>query len=396
MDQGIIVAMKRLYRRRFLEQVMVEIDEEDRDVGQLTLDNLRKYGEDVGTLTDNTLYAVGQTAWAGHNIASLGVKGVAKRVAKDTGKALVLQHDEKKGAVDVEEAEEATETAVKKNDAEQVPVRPIRAKKPHPLRVYPSRQLMVQKEEMRHFYPTSFDGVGMTNLSGHGSRQLSQRGRSGRGISVLLLHIQSGTPSAHHRCVPSQHDPSSHTLASVSVAQTLTDPSRQSPHTLASVSVAQTLTDPSWQSPHTLASSPHTLASVSVAQTLTDPSWQSPHTLASGSVAQTLSDPSWQSPHTLASSPHTLASGSVAQTLSDPSWQSPHTLASGSVAQTLSDPSRQSPHTLASDVHVVEAPPQRIIVTLFHGHAHHPQASTYLRVYLGQPRSPAAPLRSQS
>ncbi|KAG0726965.1 Tigger transposable element-derived protein 7 [Chionoecetes opilio] len=43
MDQGIIMAMKRLYRRRFLEQVMVVIDEEDRDVGQLTLDNLRKY-----------------------------------------------------------------------------------------------------------------------------------------------------------------------------------------------------------------------------------------------------------------------------------------------------------------------------------------------------------------
>ncbi|KAG0729699.1 Tigger transposable element-derived protein 7 [Chionoecetes opilio] len=43
MDQGIIVAMKRLYRRRFLEQVMVVIGEEDSDVGQLTLDNLRKY-----------------------------------------------------------------------------------------------------------------------------------------------------------------------------------------------------------------------------------------------------------------------------------------------------------------------------------------------------------------
>ncbi|KAG0720049.1 Tigger transposable element-derived protein 7 [Chionoecetes opilio] len=43
MDQGILVAMKRLYRQRFLEQVMVVIDEEDRYVGQLTLDNLRKY-----------------------------------------------------------------------------------------------------------------------------------------------------------------------------------------------------------------------------------------------------------------------------------------------------------------------------------------------------------------
>lgn len=96
-----------------------------------------RYGEEVGSLTDNTLYAVGQTAWAGHNIASLGVKGVAKRVAKDTGKAIVLQHEEKKKtAQDVEEAEEAMEEETVKEgeqDGEQPPVRPIREKKHHPL-----------------------------------------------------------------------------------------------------------------------------------------------------------------------------------------------------------------------------------------------------------------------
>lgn len=96
-----------------------------------------RYGEDVGSLTDNTLYAVGQTAWAGHNIASLGVKGVAKRVAKDTGKALVLQHEEKKkSGQEVEEAEEAMEeepVKEKEEDGEQPPVRPVREKKPHPL-----------------------------------------------------------------------------------------------------------------------------------------------------------------------------------------------------------------------------------------------------------------------
>lgn len=96
-----------------------------------------RYGEEVGSLTDNTLYAVGQTAWAGHNIASLGVKGVAKRVAKDTGKALVLQHEEKKKAVQgVEEAEEAMEQDTEKEenqDTEKPPVKPIREKKPQPL-----------------------------------------------------------------------------------------------------------------------------------------------------------------------------------------------------------------------------------------------------------------------
>ncbi|KAK8401375.1 hypothetical protein O3P69_002857 [Scylla paramamosain] len=92
-----------------------------------------KYGEDVGALTDNTLYAVGQTAWAGHNIASLGVKGVAKRVAKDTGTALVLQHEEKKASTqEVEEAEEAMEDD-EKDDTKEHPVRPIREKKKPPL-----------------------------------------------------------------------------------------------------------------------------------------------------------------------------------------------------------------------------------------------------------------------
>lgn len=96
-----------------------------------------RYGEEAGTLTDNTLYAVGQTAWAGHNIASLGVKGVAKRAAKDTGKALVIQHEEKKkSGQGVEEAEEAMEEDKGKEeeqDIEQAPVKPIRVKKAHPL-----------------------------------------------------------------------------------------------------------------------------------------------------------------------------------------------------------------------------------------------------------------------
>ena len=110
-------------------------------VKTVDIDNVRsqlnfvivRYGEDVGALTDNSLYAVGQTVWAGHNIACLGVKGVAKRVAKDTGKALVHQHEEKKAATQtVEEAEEAKEDA-EKDGGEELPVRPVREKKKHPL-----------------------------------------------------------------------------------------------------------------------------------------------------------------------------------------------------------------------------------------------------------------------
>ena len=61
-------------------------------------DNIR-YGSEAGELTDNTMYAVGQSAMLGHNISSLGVKGVAKRAAKDTGKALVLNHKDNKKAM---------------------------------------------------------------------------------------------------------------------------------------------------------------------------------------------------------------------------------------------------------------------------------------------------------
>ena len=44
MDQGIIVATKRLYRRRFLEEVMVVFeDDDDGNVGERTLERLRKY-----------------------------------------------------------------------------------------------------------------------------------------------------------------------------------------------------------------------------------------------------------------------------------------------------------------------------------------------------------------
>lgn len=43
MDQGVISSLKRLYRRRFLENVMVEMHDEGRDVGRLALDSLKEY-----------------------------------------------------------------------------------------------------------------------------------------------------------------------------------------------------------------------------------------------------------------------------------------------------------------------------------------------------------------
>ena len=64
-----------------------------------------RYGSEAGNFTDNTLYAVGQTAMAAHNAASLGVKGIAKRAAKDTGKALVYHYK----TDDLEYGEEAME-----------------------------------------------------------------------------------------------------------------------------------------------------------------------------------------------------------------------------------------------------------------------------------------------
>lgn len=114
-----------------------------------------RYGEDAGALADNTLYAVGQTAMAGHNITSLGVKGVAKRAAKDTGKALLHQHEAKRGPVEkgqearegdepeeendeevmegIEEGREARPTQGEEARPPQRPPRPIKEKRANPL-----------------------------------------------------------------------------------------------------------------------------------------------------------------------------------------------------------------------------------------------------------------------
>lgn len=48
-----------------------------------------KYGEQAGEVVGNAVYSVGNLALTTHNVQSLGVKAVAKRTAKDTGKAVL-------------------------------------------------------------------------------------------------------------------------------------------------------------------------------------------------------------------------------------------------------------------------------------------------------------------
>ncbi|GFR73085.1 spartin-like [Elysia marginata] len=50
-----------------------------------------KYGEEAGILTENTMYAAGHVAVTAYNVDNIGVKALAKRTAKETGKAVL--HD---------------------------------------------------------------------------------------------------------------------------------------------------------------------------------------------------------------------------------------------------------------------------------------------------------------
>ena len=55
-----------------------------------------RYGADAGKVAENSLHSAGNLAMTGHNVQSLGAKGLAKRVAKDTGKQLIKDHEAKK------------------------------------------------------------------------------------------------------------------------------------------------------------------------------------------------------------------------------------------------------------------------------------------------------------
>jgi len=51
------------------------------------------YGPAAGQTTGTTLHTVGNMAMAVHNVSHMGVRAIAKRAAKDTGKAMVQQHE---------------------------------------------------------------------------------------------------------------------------------------------------------------------------------------------------------------------------------------------------------------------------------------------------------------
>jgi len=51
--------------------------------------SLSRYGPEAGNLSENTLYSVGNLALTAHNANNFGVKAIAKRAAKDAGKAVV-------------------------------------------------------------------------------------------------------------------------------------------------------------------------------------------------------------------------------------------------------------------------------------------------------------------
>ena len=48
-----------------------------------------RYGQAAGQLTEHAMYSAGNIAMAAYNVDNLGVKAIAKRAAKDTGKAVI-------------------------------------------------------------------------------------------------------------------------------------------------------------------------------------------------------------------------------------------------------------------------------------------------------------------
>jgi hypothetical protein len=70
-----------------------------------------RFGPQAGEATEDTLAAVGNAVVVGHTARSFTVKGIAKRTAKDAGKALVEDYrvqvtEEGKEAMEEDESEE--------------------------------------------------------------------------------------------------------------------------------------------------------------------------------------------------------------------------------------------------------------------------------------------------
>lgn len=54
-----------------------------------------RYGNEVGEVVGNAVFSIGNLALTTHNVQSLGVKAIAKKTAKDTGKAVLKDYIEK-------------------------------------------------------------------------------------------------------------------------------------------------------------------------------------------------------------------------------------------------------------------------------------------------------------
>lgn len=51
-----------------------------------------KYGTDAAQVVDHAMYSVGNVALATNSIRSLGIRGLAKRTAKETGKSILQEY----------------------------------------------------------------------------------------------------------------------------------------------------------------------------------------------------------------------------------------------------------------------------------------------------------------
>ncbi len=52
-----------------------------------------RYGADASRLTDNSLHTATNIGFTAYNMKHIGVKAIAKRTAKDTGKALMKDYE---------------------------------------------------------------------------------------------------------------------------------------------------------------------------------------------------------------------------------------------------------------------------------------------------------------
>ncbi len=76
-----------------------------------------RYGDDAGRITNNSLGAVTNLGFTAYNFSHLGVKAVAKRTAKDAGRALVNDYENRPlGSVGENDAQLENSDAVMGDD----------------------------------------------------------------------------------------------------------------------------------------------------------------------------------------------------------------------------------------------------------------------------------------